>query len=84
MKVYLTELREKRLWGCLWPSLARFLSPSHRFPMGASHSASAVTVGHLVMMGHGGSGSWSQVGGDCEFAGLGLLWVGFTEVCFCL
>ena len=28
-------------------------SLSHRFPMGASHSASAITVGHLVMVGLG-------------------------------
>ena len=63
MKVYLAELREKRLWGCLWPSLARFLSPSHRFPMGASHSASAVTVGHLVMV---GLGRGSQFGGGSD------------------
>ena len=34
------------------PSLAR-PSLSHRFPMGASHSASAITVGHLVMVGLG-------------------------------
>ena len=34
------------------PSLAR-PSLSHRFPMGACHSALAVTVGHLVMLGLG-------------------------------
>ena len=34
------------------PSLAR-PSLSHRFPLGASHSASAVIVGHLVMVGLG-------------------------------
>ena len=39
------------------------LSFSHRFPMGASHSASAVTVGHLVMA---GLGCGSQFGGGSD------------------
>ena len=44
------------------PSLAR-PSLSYRFPMGASHSASAVTVGHLVMV---GLGHGSQFGGGSD------------------
>ena len=40
------------------------LSLSHRFPMGASHSDSTVTMGHLVMM---GLGRGSQFGGGLDF-----------------
>ena len=42
------------------PSLAR-PSLSHRFPMGVSHNALAVTVGHLVTM---SVGRGSQFGGE--------------------
>ena len=52
------------------PSLAR-LSLSHRFPMGASHSASVVTIGHLVMV---GLGHGSQFGGGSDLVVGEILW----------
>ena len=49
--------REKRFWGCLWPSLARpFLSLTD------SHGCESQCFGgHCGSLGHGGFGSWVTV-----------------------